>query len=363
MSSQDSKKIMLLLHGIDTLQCAYYCLPVRPNGIDFRRLNEQKEDIRQTKRKNPLPVIFGNTEFFLQPYGTASGYPLVIENGDFKIEMGEFNNPNFFVTFRSQALWQESAFSLHEKFLQWISSVGYRPYHRESLSRVDFSFDYNLPSLDFNEDSFVSYSSKDSQHRQDGRVQTFTLGKGDIVLRVYDKVAEIKQQSNKVWFYLLWEQEENVWRIEWQVRKAILRQFGISTFNDLKYKQGDLLHYLAVEHDTLRVPNDDSNPSRWLLHPLWIDLQERIAELDHLGTSRIDGQQAVMEERLQRMAISIYGYLKRIAAIECIQGNHSMIDVDEVLKDLGTYIHYVHEPLTWKIDVERKIKEIQLGVW
>ena len=359
----EEQPIKLLLHGIDTLQCAYYGLPFRPNGIDFRQLKEQKEDIRQTKRKHPLPVILGNTEFFLQPYGTASGFPLVIENGDFKIEMGEFNKPNFFVTFRSQALWKESAFSLHAKFLKWISSVGYRTYHREGITRVDFSFDYNLPSMDFNEDSFVSYSSKDSKHREDGKAQTFTLGKGDIVLRVYDKVAEIKQQSDKVWFYLLWEQDENVWRIEWQVRKPALRKFGIITFVDLRYKQGDLLHYLAVEHDTLRIPNDDSNSSRWLLHPLWIDLQERIAELDHLGTSRIDGQQAVMEERLQRIVISIYGYLKRIAAIECVQGNHSMITVDEVIRDLKTYISYIHEPLTWKIDVERKIKEIQLGVW
>jgi len=353
----------LLLHGIDTLQCAYYCSPVRPNGIDFRQLAEMKEGIRQTKSKHPLPVILGNTEFLLQPYGTASGYPLVIENGDFKIEMGEFNKPNFFVTFRSQALWQESAFLLHEKFRQWISSIGYASYWRESLSRVDFSFDYNLPFLDFDENSFVSYSSKDSQNRQDRRVQTFTLGKGDIVLRVYDKVAEIKQQSDKVWFYLLWEQDENVWRIEWQVRKSLLKQFGIVTFDDLKNKQGDLLHYLASEHYTLRMPNDDSNPSRWPLHPLWIDLQQRIEELNQLGIARINGKQAVMEERLARMSISIYGYLKRIAAIECIQGNHGMIDVEEVLNDLGEYIRYIHEPLAWGIDVERKIKEMQLGVW
>jgi hypothetical protein len=277
--------------------------------------------------------------------------------------MGEFKKPNFYVKYSSQALWRESAFLLHEKFLQWISSIGYVSYKMESLSRVDFNFDYNLPIIDFNEDSFVSYSSKDSQYRQDGVVQTFTFGKGDIVLRVYDKVAEIKQQSDKVWFYLLWEQAENVWRIEWQVRKSILKQFGIITFNDLKNRQGDLLHHLASEHDTLRIPTNDSNASRWPLHPLWIDLQQRIEEISHLGISRINGEQAVMEERLKRMAISIYGYLKRIAAIECVQGNHSMIDVNEVLKDLKSQIRYIHEPLDWKIEVERKIKEIQLGVW
>ncbi len=36
-----------------------------------------------------------------------------------------------------------------------------------------------------------------------------------------------------------------MWRIEWQVRKALLRQFGICTFADLQKLQGDLLRYCA----------------------------------------------------------------------------------------------------------------------
>ena len=363
MNSQDSRKIRLLLHGIDTIQCAYYFTPIRRNGIDFRLMDEQKESIRQSKRKTPLPVTLGNGEFLLQHYGTASGYPFVIENGDFKIELGEFNKPNFFVTFSSQALWRESAFFLHEKFMKWASSIGFSPYNQEGLSRVDLCFDYNLPLIDFDEDSFVSSSSKDSQNREDRRVQTFTFGKGDIVLRVYDKVAEIKQKSNKVWFYLLWEQDENVWRIEWQVRKDALRQFGIVTFDDLKSRQGDLLRYLAGEHDKLTIPIHDSNASRWPLHPLWKDLQQRIEELDHLGIDRIYGKNAVMEERMIRIAISVYGYLKRTAAIECVQNNEEMMGVKDALDHIGKQIRKIHDPLAWKIDVERRIKEIQLGVW
>lgn len=358
-----SQTLKLLIQGIDTLQCAYYFTPIRRNGIDFRRMAEQKESIRQSKSKNPIPITLGNGGFLLQPYGTASGYPFVIENGDFKIELGEFNKPNFFVTFSSQALWRESAFLLHEKFMKWVSSIGFVPYHSEGLSRVDFSFDYNLPLMDFNEDSFISYSSKDSQHREDGRVQTFTLGKGDIVLRVYDKVAEIKQQSDKVWFYLLWEQEENVWRIEWQVRKDVLRQFGIVTFDDLKSRKGDLLRYLVGEHDKLMIPSKDSNASRWPLHPLWKDLQQRIEELDHLGIDRIYGQNAVMEERMIRMAIAVYGYLKRTAAIQCVQSNEEMMGVKDALDHIGKQIQKIYDPLAWKMDVERRIKEMQLGVW
>lgn len=240
MNSQDSRKIRLLLHGIDTIQCAYYLENQKNEGayIDYALLARQKESIRQSKKKDPMPVVLGNGEFLLHPYGSSSGYPIIISNNDFKIEMGEFNMPNFFVTFTSEALWRESPNLLHEKFLGWADFVGYKPMVNERLSRVDFSFDYKLPEIDFNEDYFVSYSKKDSKHRECGTVQTFTLGKDDIVLRVYDKIAEIRQQSDKVWLFVLWGEEADVWRIEWQVRKNILKAFGIASFDELQEKQG-----------------------------------------------------------------------------------------------------------------------------
>lgn len=353
----------LLLNGIDTLQCAYYLHAPERQGIDFQLLAEKKEEIRQSKSKNPLSVTLGNTEFLLHPYGSKSGYPLMVSNEDFKIEFGEFNKPNFYVTFRSQALWRQSAFLLHDKFLKWASSVGFVPYRDESLSRVDFSFDYKLPRVDFDENSFVTRSTKDSQHRDNKKVQTFTFGKGDVVLRVYDKVAEIYEKSNKVWFFLLWEDDKDIWRIEWQVRKEKLKSFGIITFENLKDQQGDLLWYLATEHDTLRVPNGDSNSSRWPLHPLWKDLQAQIEQMNHLGVARVFGQPAVLEERMQRMAISVYGYLKRVSAVNSVQTYRKPMTADEALKFLGRYIEKLDEPLAWQADVDRRIKEIRLGEW
>lgn len=353
----------LLLHGIDSLYCAYYLEHTGEASIDFQKLTQQKESLRQSKSKDPLAVKLGNSDFFLYPYGTASGYPLVLSNEYFKVELGQYNNPNFYVAFKSQALWRESAFLLHEKFLEWAGSVGYSPYKPESISRVDYCFDYNLPMIDFTEDSFVSRSNKDSKHREDGKTQTFTYGKGDIVLRVYDKVAEIKQQSEKVWFYLLWGQDKDVWRIEWQVRRPVLKLFDIKTFEELKAQLGDLLRYLAEEHDTLRIPNEDSNPSRWPLHPLWRDLQEKISQLDQMGICRVYGQAVALEERMTRMAIAIYGYLKRIAAVYCVQNKVGGIDADEALDHVAGLLRNVYEPLSWENDVQKRIKEIQLGEW
>ena len=358
-----SNNLKLLLHGIDTVQCAYYLEHRNMDAFEFFSLTTQKEKLQKSKYKNPKPVTLGSCDFFLQPYGSRSGYPIIITNEDFRIECGQYNIPNFFVTFRSQALWRESAFHLHEKFLRWASSVGFAPKRDESLSRVDFSFDYHLPIIDFDENSFLSRSNKDNKYRENGMPQTFTFGKGDVVLRVYDKVAEIKQKSEKVWFYKLWGQDKNVWRIEWQVRKLILKTFGINTFVDLKANQGDLLKSLAKDHDTLRVPNNDSNPSRWALHPLWMDLQEQISKIDHSGIARIYGKNSALEEREMRIGISMLGYLKRYAAIACVKESKDNMNVAEALRKMQGLLLSIHEPFTWKIDVEKRIKEIELGEW
>jgi hypothetical protein len=341
----------------------FFFEPLRHNGLDFDLLSQKKETIRSSQKKLAKPIVLGNFEFLFHPYGSSSGYPYIINNEDFKIEFGEFNKPNFYVTFSSQALWRESAYTLHDKFISWAQSVGYEPYIDESISRVDYCFDFDLPEIDFNENSFKSRSSKDSIYRENRTIQTFNFGKGDVVLRVYDKVTEINQKSNKVWFFLLWEQKQDVWRIEWQTRKNILRRFDIRTFDDLKMKLGDLLKYLAEEHDTLRVPKNDSNQSRWPLHPLWETLIEHVNNINSLGIYKVYGQPAALELQMTRVAIAILGYLKRAAAIHCVQNDLDLIDIKNALNNMEPYFRTLHDPLAWQIDVKQRKKEIQLGQW
>ena len=354
-----------LLTGHDTLQCAYYLRREPDAPIDFAELLAQREVLRVSCSRDPAVVAIGNAEFLLHPYGSASGYPLVLTGPAFKIECGEFNKPSFFVTYRSEALWRESAAQLQARFLDWAQSAGLATVRPESVSRVDWAFDYHLPSLDFDESHFVSVASKDSKHREGGRIQTLTFGRDEVVLRVYDKVAEIEQQSHKTWLFALWDGVcEDVWRIEWQVRKGLLRQFGIRTLEGLFERQGDVLRYLASEHTSLRVPTADSNRSRWPLHPLWIDLQERITQFGSLGAQRGDRLETVLDERLMRSVVSVYGYLKRIAAIHTMQqGRQDVVPLPLLLPELRTLLQRVHDPLAWDGDVRKRIDEMRLGPW
>jgi len=350
-----------LLTGLDTVQAAYFLRPTKGAAFSFEPLLLAKEKARADKARDGVSLAIGGWTFSLRPYGSGSGYPLVLDHPHVTLECGEFNNPAFFVTFRSQALWTQGARALHESFVTWAESVGLYSLRRESLSRVDFAFDYWLPTVDFTCDSVVSLSAKDSQHREDRRFQTLTFGKSDVVLRIYDKIAEILQQSDKVWLYELWGVAENVWRIEWQVRKEILRRFGIRSFDDLFGGRGDVLRYLATEHDSLRIPTGDSNRSRWPLHPLWQDLIAQIETFDCQGVYREIDAQAALNAQLLRIAISVYGYCKRVSAILCVQQHQETATLGQAEAKLRELIDGIHDPLSWRIDVAAKREQILLG--
>ncbi len=353
----------LLLSGHDTIECAYYLALDVDCLLDYERLAVEKETLRLSKSRKPTLIKLGSEEFMLAGHGTGSGYPFLMENDSFSIQFGEFNNPSFFVTFRSIALWHQSAQGLHERFLAWAASVGLRAFKPEKLSRVDFTFDYHLPEIDFDEDNFVSSFAKDNQHRKHGKIQTFRLGEGDLGLRVYNKCDEIQESSAKTWFYDLWGRDADVWRIEWQVRKEWLKTIGIRTFEDLKERQGDLLRVLVNDHTTLRIKTDDSNRSRWPVHPLWQDLQTHAAQMEGLGVVRELDVPAMLDERMMRITISLYGYMKRIAAIYSLKGNTTAASLNQARAHLAVNLQHIHDPLTWETDVERRMTEMRLGEW
>lgn len=354
----------LLLSGLDTVECAYYLRQVATSEFDFTSLTAQREALRAAKRRDPFVVQIGGKDFLLGRGGTASGYPLVLANGEQTVQCGEFNSPNFFVTYRSEALWHKGAQVLHREFSNWAERVGFAEIKNEGLSRVDFTFDFLLPEVDFDEDCFVSLASKDAQHRKDRKVQTFKFGEGDIVLRVYDKCAEIKESSAKTWFHGLWGgSSEHVWRIEFQVRKDLLRRFGTRTFADLFDSCGDVLRYLVNEHTTLRVRQADSNRSRWPLHPLWQLLQQHVATLPAQGVVREVDKDARLSEQLLRLAVSVEGYVKRSAAIENVRRGGKLVSHEEALHLLGSFIKRVHDPLTWQRDVSSRADAIRVGQW
>jgi hypothetical protein len=350
-----------LAFGHDTIECSYYLRPSASCALDFDQLAATREALRSAKQAEPREIELGGMAFLLSPHGTKSGYPFLMSNADMTISFGQFNSPSFFVKYHSIALWREGIESLHRKFTGWAQRIGFDMEKSETLARADFTFDYQLAAIDFDEDSIVSLATKDAKHRGNKTLQGLQFGAGDVVLRIYDKIKEIAEKSHKTWFFPIWGVSEGVWRIEWQVRKDLLRRFGIRSVADLFENQGDALRYLAHEHDTLRIKGEDSNRSRWPLHSLWTDLHQRIDSLASTGIYREIDQGALLEERLSRIAISVYGYLKQAAAILSIEQERQRIGPKEATRKIGDLIDTIHDPLSWACDVDKRISLLRLG--
>ena len=167
----------------------------------------------------------------------------------------------------------------------------------------------------------MSLASKDSKHREGGRIQTLTFGRDDVVLRVYDKVAEIEQQSHKTWLFA-----------------SVGRRLRRRVADRMASAQGATA---AVWHShpgkPVRAPRRCAAlPGRANTPPCGCPLPTATArgghctrcgktfssglrEFDSLGAQRTDSADAALDERLMRCVLSVYGYLKRIAAIQALQ--------------------------------------------
>jgi len=59
----------------------------------------------------------------------------------------------------------------------------------------------------------------------------------------------------------------------------------------------------------------------------------------------------------------MYGYLKWMAAVSCVKHEQPMMTEEEAYRLLGERLRHLFDPLSWKPDVQKRIKAIELGEW
>ena len=104
---------------------------------------------------------------------------------------------------------------------------------------------------------------------------------GTISVRLYDKTVESAKTGTAYWKELWGEAYDPalpVLRVEFELHREVLRQFGVSTPEEVLGATGSMWHYLTHEWLTHRVPTDDETRSRWPLSEPWQGVQRaRIA--------------------------------------------------------------------------------------
>jgi hypothetical protein len=351
----------LLLRGLDSLYVGNY-VRFDEGRFDWSELLARKELLRENRRELE-EIQLGSKSWGLMPYG-KNPYAIVLVSKTMEVRLGRRIIPNCYVQFYSEGLWTRGLPALTAEFLEWVNSLGGKILRPESVSRADWAFDYCLSEIDFTDRDFVTRADKTATWSQHQQLQTVQLGKGHIVVRVYDKIAEIKQQSSKHFFFDLWGQKDNVWRTEFQVRRERLKSAGINTINDIGDLQGDLLHTLANDHTRLCRPGPDQNRARWPLHPLWEAVVRDVKTIPRFGLVADLPPNAGLQERLFRQMQSIYGDLKGVGAlIQLINNEPEPPFLFDTLRDLHDLIEPHHSQAAWNQALSERVQKWRCGQW
>lgn len=275
-------EFQFLLCGIDSLDLGLYVAW----GSDWKRRLHALDKKKQQARKSGglLISLPSGRNCIFKPGGKGESYRFHLQFDAYNLFIGKAprpgTSPNVYLSISAKVLWLNGI----ESALSWIAldlkAIGGGSIQQVQVSRLDLCTDFYVPgalSHEFLLSHKVTRNDKGKLFLDKNELQTFYVGdaKSPIQLRIYNKGLEVKQGGIKLWFLDLWKREstDDIWRIEFQVRRPALKQFAINSLDDLKEKQAGLWNYLTTKWFSLRLP-DNEKAERKTIHPFWSSVQE-----------------------------------------------------------------------------------------
>ena len=226
-------------------------------------------------------------------------------------------SPNVYISILSVTLWHEELSVIIDLIISDLADIG-GIVERIMPSRVDLCADFLLDApldLSFIESHRVTRSRKHEAKKNGSQLETYYSGEphSPIGLILYDKSKEIAH-SNKYWLYQIWGVEPLVcvWRVEFRLKREVLRQFRIYSIDDLLESLAGIWTYLTTEWFSLRL-QDNKKAERRTMHPWW---QEVCDCADSFGNPCLIRRNYVSDETLpiQKIIPHVIGRMINIAA-------------------------------------------------
>lgn len=329
----DFEPITVLTSGIDTLSIT---IDAKWGGTSaFEYLDQLKLDATDD---HPSPGMFHTNvdeeiwQFVVKPTG-VSGYTFNLVSGVCNAHIlarpEPHSRPNIKLTFRSQFMWErglDGILTWVDKFLtaMGVVEMTIKP------SRVDLCVDVLLPESEWHtglKSYFTTRADNIGTFESNGKLTGFTIGKGDISARFYDKEEEIRRKSNKWWMFDIWgidnvPENHRMIRFEFQLRRTKIKALGINFIDDLLNMEDQLWAYCTLKWLKLEI-NAGQHRSKKKLLPLWESVQRGYSgsiahPLNLEKTNHVDREQCFLQ---------IMGQLVRLYAIK-----HRGKDVSKISK-------------------------------
>ena len=266
----------LLRFGVDSLYLSY-------QGELFAEVQERLAKLKQlaqhpeADQQALAQYAIGDHIFEVKDKG-SSIFPYVMEDGAFRISLSRTGKktPMAYVKLSSRYLCSTMPRNAEIHLRKLLDTLGTIT-NVAHVSRIDLCADFvsseNMES--WNRSAWVTRAKKIDAHSVNEKFTGWSVGLGGhISCRLYDKLLEI-QSSGRADLLPLWkaggrQENEPVWRIEFQLMREVLAQHGLIELDSVLSNLNGLWCYAATEWLRLTLPNpDDQTRSRWPIHPLW----------------------------------------------------------------------------------------------
>ena len=220
--------------GIDFLKISYWLIWHETNFLDI--LQFMKRKLQETEDEQVAVFRSKELEWNLQRTGTSK-FSYRLKAGDvtllFSSRTSKGNIPNFRLEIGSLTS-QTWLFQTINDIRLWLERQG-AEFEKEQVSEVHLAAD--LIGLDLqsqgieDQKRWVQRSHSFAPYYEHRKLTGVSMGKGNFMLRIYDKVTELKRSENKQEIFTeLWQvsayNEHPVTRVEFQLRRPILKEFN-----------------------------------------------------------------------------------------------------------------------------------------
>jgi len=217
--------------------------------------------------------------FEVKDKGTGM-FPFTIEDNCFRINLSRRHAksmPMAYAKISSEYLSHKPVLEIMEDLTAVLVELGIIEY-QPKVSRIDLFVDFssteNMES--WHREAWVTRSPNINQYavKEGFSGWSIGMGSGSMGARLYNKIFEIIA-SNKgylvpLWNESGWDQQTPIWRLEFEFKRDILVQFDVQVFSQTLAHLNGLWSYATTEWLRLTLPTeDDTNRSRWAIHPLW----------------------------------------------------------------------------------------------
>ncbi|MEW6314610.1 MAG: replication initiation factor [Pseudomonadota bacterium] len=262
---------------MDSLYLSY---PGTLSEVTDARLRELKE-VAQSKEAHQQAYaqleVLGHI-FEVRDKG-AGLFPYVLEDNAYRVQLARSaakSLPMAYVKLSSEFLTHykpDIAETELRRVLDRLGEVKEAP----NTSRIDLFLDFasSVDMESWDRRAWVTYAHSISAYAVDDRFSGWSVGVGGVIsARLYDKTLEI-EKSGKTYLLDLWKQagwngQGRVWRLEFELKRELLTQKGLSKLAQVLDNLNGLWSYCTTEWLRLALPSvEDQTRSRWPIHPLW----------------------------------------------------------------------------------------------